>query len=938
MKPSRILPRGALVITIAAASFLLSDRPHRPELPGAEGIPEARENPRARARYEWMRLHDPATGMVPDIRAREIAFARTLPSAAALRKSGGGAGGAEITWSGRGPSNIGGRTRALAVDIANPSVLLAGAVSGGMWKSTDGGTTWRTTTTPGQLHSVTCIAQDRRPGKRNIWYYGTGELTGNSASGGGALYRGDGIFKSTDGGDSWAQIPSTVSGSPQAFVNMFQYVWDIALDSSSTFDELYAATIGGIKRSTDGGTTWTTVLGGSSASNSRYTDVAITSTGVLYATLSDANLNGGTGAVSQGVLRSTDGISWTDIRPVSPPWPASYKRIVIGIAPTNERAVYFLGETPGHGKAVEYSNSTEYNSFWKYTYLSGNGSAGGGTWEDRSASLPGYGPPVGDFVSQGSYNLVVKVCPLSDSLVFIGGTNLYRSFNGFRTTATTSWIGGYSTANNISQDSTHHVDQHAIVFLPGNPYVLFNGNDGGVYKLNDCTLPSVHWISLNNNYLTTQFYTVAIDHATSGDPVIVGGTQDNGTLLTISPDGAAPWIGLLGGDGAFCEIADGRTSYYVSTQEGTTYRVLLAANGDLVNYARVDPTGGANYLFINPFVIDPSNNAVMYLAAGSSLWRNTNLLAIPLRTVSSSADNPTSVNWTNMTGSQPAGGAITAFGISRLQPSSRLFLGTEGGRIYRLDNAISAAASTTPVDVSSGKGMPGGYVSSLAVDPVNGNRALAVFSNYGIPSIFSTQDGGNTWTDVSGNLEQYPDGSGDGPSVRWAAIQTYGGGPNYFVGTSTGLYSTQTLHGRSTVWAQEGVGTVGNVVVDMIDVRPSDGLVVVGTHGGGIYTGTSEPVSPLPGDIPTETTLSQNFPNPFNPFTRIQFALATPAHVTLTIYSVTGQEVATLVDEQRPAGVQPDVIWTPRERASGIYFCELRTGSGQLVIKMAYIK
>jgi hypothetical protein len=124
------------------------------------------------------------------------------------------------------------------------------------------------------------------------------------------------------------------------------------------------------------------------------------------------------------------------------------------------------------------------------------------------------------------------------------------------------------------------------------------------------------------------------------------------------------------------------------------------------------------------------------------------------------------------------------------------------------------------------------------VDPDDGDHALLVFSNYNTLSLFSTQDGGLSWVQVAGNLEEFPDGSGSGPSVRWAAIQRYGGAPTYFVGTSTGLYSAQTLDGSSTVWVQEGVSAIGRVVVDMIDVRKADGLVVAATHGRGVFSGT----------------------------------------------------------------------------------------------------
>jgi hypothetical protein len=888
-----------------------------------------------------MRLRNPVTNEIPaGIREEELAFAQMLPARESLMKGDWAAAQNVIPWTQRGPGNVGGRTRALAVDVMDTRTILAGGVSGGMWKSTDGGVSWRKMTTHTQLHSVTCIVQDKRPGRTNVWYYGTGELTGNSASGeGGAIYRGDGIFTSIDNGETWNQLPSTVAGTPQMFSNMFQYVWDIALASSETGDELFAATIGGINRSTNGGSTWTTVLGGQAANNSRYTDVAITPTGVIYATMSDAQQNGTFGAASQGIWRSVDGLNWVDLRPTSPPWPAAYKRIVIGIAPSNERVVYYLGETPGFGHQTGSGANAEYNSLWMYTYRSGDGRGTGGLWEDRSASLPGFGDPVGNFLSQGSYNLVVGVNPLNDSLVFIGATNLYRSTNGFRNSSATTWIGGYATANNNSQYPSHHCDQHVFFFLPTNPRVLYSGNDGGVFRTDDCTVPVVTWTPLNNGYFTTQFYTLAVDRSTSGSPVLIGGTQDNGSWFTNTAGSVTSWVSLLSGDGAFCAIADNRSSYYIAAQEGLTYRLLLSAGGSVQNYARMDPIGGANYLFISPYALDPSNNSVMYLAAGSELWRNSNLLAIPLRTVSASADNPTSVNWTKLTGSTITGGLVTALGVSRSSPARRLYIGTSNGGVARLDNASNASASTIPLDVSTGRGLPvGGYVQCIAVDPRNGDRAILVFSNYGIPSVFSTSNGGATWSNISGNLEQNADGSGTGPSVRWAAIQTYGGGASYFVGASTGLYSTQSLQGNSTVWVAEGASTIGNVVVDMIDVRASDGLVGIATHGQGVFTGYATAVNPLPNEIPETSWLEQNFPNPFNPVTSIRFALNRPSSVTLKIYSLGGQEVATLLDEERPAGVQPDVIWFPNDLASGAYIYQLRAGEFRTARKLIYLK
>jgi len=121
-----------------------------------------------------------------------------------------------------------------------------------------------------------------------------------------------------------------------------------------------------------------------------------------------------------------------------------------------------------------------------------------------------------------------------------------------------------------------------------------------------------------------------------------------------------------------------------------------------------------------------------------------------------------------------------------------------------------------------------------------------VFSNYNVVSVFATTDGGTTWTAIAGNLEQNPNGGGSGPSCRWVKILPVGGTKIYYIGTSTGVYSTGYLNGANTVWEQEGASVIGNVVVDMIDARSSDGMVVAATHGNGIFsaTVTSAPAVP----------------------------------------------------------------------------------------------
>jgi hypothetical protein len=187
----------------------------------------SKEDPQARQRWEWLMLRDPATQEIPaGMREKELRFARQLPLAKPhprhLRSQ-------ETPWTSAGPYNVGGRTRALRLDVLDENIILAGGVSGGMWRSTDGGQNWTKTTRPDQLHSVTALVQDTRPGRENIWYYGTGELLGNSARGGDAPYRGDGIFKSTDGGQSWQLLPSTSTNRPQTFDPPFDYIFNLKI-------------------------------------------------------------------------------------------------------------------------------------------------------------------------------------------------------------------------------------------------------------------------------------------------------------------------------------------------------------------------------------------------------------------------------------------------------------------------------------------------------------------------------------------------------------------------------------------------------------------------------------------------------------------------------------------------------------------------------------
>ena len=888
------------------------------------------DDPFARWQFEWLRTRDPAINQIPrGIRQRELAFAESIPAVEQVRLMR-GTGQRDMEWKQRGPYNVGGRTRALALDISNENTIFAGGVSGGMWRSTDGGANWVKMTKPEQLHSVTTIAQDPRSGQTDTWYYGTGEYLGNSASADGGSYSGDGVFKSTDEGVTWSTLSGTLSNTPQVFDSFFDYIWRIRVSPENGY--VFVATYSRIYRSKNGGISWGVSLAPSDAYAS-YTDLAVTSAGILYAALSS-------GTDKSGVYRSADnGDNWTAITPTG--FPSTYNRLVLALAPSNENVLYLIGDLGGSGP--------ENHILWKYVYASGDGSETGGSWTDLSDNIPAYGGNVGDFDSQFGYDLVVEVKPDDENTVYIGGTNLYMSTSGFADTSVTSWVGGYATANDISQYKNQHPDQHALVFLPSNPKVLYAGHDGGVSLTEDDTNTKMVWKSLNNGYSTTQFYHVSLDPTGTKKNLIMGGMQDNGTWSINSNDASSSWSAIGGGDGAYSAFAKQGEVFVFSSQNGN---VVLKDYRNPLNWSSgftwfgLTPKGASDMLFINPFILDPSDDNIIYYAGGQTVWRNNNIDMSNASNyeLDSELNYYVSTQWEQLNNTSVSE-QISSLGASQESPAHRLYYGSSDGKVYRLEGANEG--TNTPTEVTSSSFPSGAYVNSIAVNPTDGDKAMLIFSNYSVISIWYTADAGTTWTNVSGNLEDNADGTGVGPSVRTALILTYGETPLYLVGTSAGLYSTTSLNGSSTEWVGEGSKVIGNVVVDALAGRDTDGTVAVGTHGNGVFSSTVSTDggglgTAYDGFIPEFFSLHQNFPNPFNPSTRIRYDLREETHVSLTVYDMLGKQITSIVSESQSAGVRT-VIWdgtdaSGRNVSAGVYLYRIQAGTFTETRKMVLLK
>ncbi len=917
-----------------------------------------------RIEYEFNRLRDPATGKIPaNIRRLELEYAATLPGfISPLQRGTKGDLFSTLNWESRGPWNVGGRTRAFAIDVANPNKFIAGSTSGGMWTSTNGGTSWTQNWTA--IHqSVSCISQDTRAGKTNTWYIGTGEGYGQSASGGNAYYLGNGIYKSTDEGQTWNSLTSTVSGTPQTFDNVWDIVWNVATNPANAVnDVVYAASYGAIFKSINGGTSWTVARGSaSSGPYSYFSDVAVTPSGVVYATLSEETFAAGPGP-QRGIWRSADGITWTNISLSAVGFPTTYGRVKIGISPSDSNQVYFwAGTTSGIGTFqcdTNFLGTIECNSLWKYKYVSGNGSGTGGIWWNLSQNLPTTGGPHDKQHVQGGYNMVIKVHPTDTAVVVLGGTNLYRSDDGFFSPTKTKMIGGYKEGSSIPYTINtylnHHPDQHEIVFDKLNPDIMYSANDGGIHKTTNDTASTVVWTPLNNGYLTSMFYTVALDHAATNDSTIIGGTQDNNSWFVNSQNPQTPWATVFFGDGSYCAIANNKLNYYFSIQNGKMQKMNLDVAGNVTARRRIDPIGGKGYLFINPYILDPNNNNVMYLAGGKNLWRNNNLNLITLVSPTSpSGWDSISTGWTMFPDTVPTSGArITALAVSN-NPANVLYYGTSNRRVYRIDNANVGTPIATDITgtVSPNQFPLGANVSCIAIDPTDSRKVMVAFSNYNVYSIFYTTRADSSappWIKVAGNLEASSNltGSGSGSSVRWVSIMPVSDGVVYLAATSTGLYATDTLISPSAtmspvVWTQQGASTIGNSICDMIDFRTTDGLVAVATHSRGIFTTNITSKN----DVLTVNDIQPralgvgltNYPNPFSSSTTISFTLNKNSKVKLNIYDINGRFIKTLADKEFSSG-ENRVEFSGEKLSSGIYYCVMKAGEAIKTKKMILMK
>jgi hypothetical protein len=748
-----------------------------------------------------MNLYVEALVRVRDMPQYSTALARVLPS---RRELGARAKSADVlgTWSWLGPGNVGGRTRALVINPNNPNVIYAGAVGGGVWKTTDGGASWAPLSDLFPNIAVTALVMD--PANPSVLYAGTGEGFFNTDA-----IRGAGIFKTTDAGATWTRLAATNSAN-------FYFVNRLAISPINT-QRIYAATRAGIFRSVDGGASWTQVY--TSNLSGGCTDLQIRtdqSTDYLFA--AEGNMTQG------NILRNTDAGgagAWTVVFTE-----AGMGRASIAIAPSSQATVYAL--------AAEIGTGNYHNGLHAVYRSASNGDPG--TWETRVSNLsPTYlntllltNPRdaswancgvnrVVAFMNQGWYDNIIKVDPVNPNRVWAGGIDLFRSDDGGANWGLASyWWAGQGNPR------LAHADHHAIVFHPsyngsGNQ-TMYVGSDGGIFRTDNAASGTtatgttgpcntgnsgLAWTPLNNNYGVTQFYdgTVYPDGKT-----YFGGTQDNGTDRGTDAGGANAWNQIFSGDGG-CVAVD-PTNTNVLFAETTHLSLVKSTNGGGTFAAATNgiTESSDNFGFIAPFAMDPGNPARLW-TAGRSAWR----------TVDGGA-TWTAASAALTTGDFPA----TAIAVSP-QDSNYVLIGRSSGFIGRTTTGLANDATT-----SWGQALPTDptqvYNSWLAFDPNNKNVAYATYSTFGVPHVWKSTDAGATWTNISGSGNT---GIPDVPVLSIAVDPD--NGSRLYVGTDIGVFTT--IDGGAN-WMVENTGFAA---VSTESLKIVGGKLYAFTHGRGAY-------------------------------------------------------------------------------------------------------
>ncbi len=763
-------------------------------------------------------------------------------------------------WTAAGPTNIGGRITDLAVHPSDENTLYVGAAEGGVLKSSDGGLSWAVLTDDLPSLSVGALAID--PSDADVIYLGTGEV---NPGGGSVAYGGAGLFRSTDGGSSWSPLGLEDTGS----------IGRIRVDPGDS-DRVFVAAMGhlwtagserGVYRTTDGGDSWEQVLFVNDSTGCVDLIMRPDNPDVLYAAAwerirrPESYRYGGGGCA---VYRTTDGgDSWTLVAGGLPAPGAEGGRIGLSLCAAEPDVMHAV-----------YADRIGY---FDGLYRSTNG---GYSWvRTNDGSLSGI------FASYGWWFGNVRTHPLHADWIYVLGLDFYRSTNGG---------GSYTNAS-----GSMHVDHHALDFGPGADPVIYNGNDGGVYR---STNGGTYWTK-SPDLPITQIYRVALDASRPG--ALYCGTQDNGTCRTLS--GALDdWEMIFGGDG-FQPLVHPTNPQRVWAQYQYGNLYYSSDGGGYWSWARGGISSGDRFNWNSPLVQDPTDPDRRFFGT-QRLYRSTG-------NTSWTAISPDLTGGIHQGNSGQVDGILTSVGVS-VRDGNVLWTGSDDGYVQVTENG---GASWTLVSAT----LPDRWVTAVRPCPHERERAYVTFSGFRwgepLPRIFRSADLGATWLSVSGNLPDAP--------VNDLLIDPQDAA-HLIAATDVGVF--RSFDGGAQ-WTALG-GNFPNVVVTSLAFEPGSRMLVAGTYGRSFFTCTLESSADVDHEAapaPVAAVLHPPQPNPAQHAagTMLRWYIPRAATVEVEIFTAAGRRVCTSGPRGATVG-EGRYHWTGRDARerpvpSGAYFARL---------------
>ncbi|AOW21009.1 PA domain-containing protein [Urechidicola croceus] len=554
----------------------------------------------------------------------------------------------------------------------------------------------------------------------------------------------------------------------------------------------------GLYKSVDNGASWSEVSLPLTSTGEKHqpNDIEIGADNTVWVATTTNLIDGSGGGV---VFSSADGNNFSEKTTV-----ANGVRTQIAVSSTDPDVAYLLVQLSAGANAVAIIKTED--SFATETDIA--------LPEDADTGIP-----ASDFTrGQAFYDLMIEVDPSNDTRIYVGGIDLFRGDNSG---IFWSQISKWSNNNNLAALDVPlvHADQHAFVFDPSDSNKALIGNDGGVYYANSLSTAHNSETAIearNKDYNVTQFYHGAIGAEVATEKLIAG-AQDNGTqLINSAISGVNSSTEPTGGDGAYVFI-DKDNEYMISSYVYNSYYYINYAGGYSAYTISSNQSTGD---FINPAALDSEENVLF--ANGSA---GTSYSIVRYEIGESSA---TSTTFTNaMLDGSPTAFKVSPFSNGSPFAATTLFVGTDNGKLFRVDNANTAFAEWNEITGNDFYGSISSVQLGETVDDI-----YVTFYNYGITNIYYSTDGGSSWTAKEGNLPDLP--------VRAIMANPL----NYnevIIGTDLGVWATPDFTAASPTWYRSQNG-MKDVKVTSFDLRTADNTVIASTYGRGMFTGqfTSE--------------------------------------------------------------------------------------------------